>query len=84
MHHMTTLYLACQHTQDPLLEVHDGMVAALVMVDHHVIMYPHNHVTPQLQTLLQKTHMAGMEQVKGASHIHHLVPRLCNELTCEK
>lgn len=27
-------YLACQYTQNPLLQVHDGVVTAFVPVDH--------------------------------------------------
>lgn len=69
-------HLAGQHTHHPLLEGHDGVVAALVAVDHHVIMEAHHYVVTQLQALLKKADVAHMEEVEGTSDIHHFVPRL--------
>ncbi len=66
-------YFACQHAHDPLLEVHDRVVAALVAVDNKVVVQPHHNVAAKLRALLEEADMTSVEQVKGTSHIHHFV-----------
>ena len=45
-------HLTCQHAQDPLLEVHDGVVLSFVAVDNPVVVETNNDECAELSTLL--------------------------------
>lgn len=63
--------LARQHAEHPLVEIHDGVVAALVAVDDRVSVQPHDQKVTLRPRLLQEVQVANVEQIKGARHVHN-------------
>ena len=65
------MYLACQYTEHPLLQVHDGVVLPLVAVHRPVVMETNNDVSAELSTFFQEGYMTDMKQIECAGYIHH-------------
>lgn len=58
------------------MQVHDGIVVALVSIDHRICVEANNQVVTQLGHLLQKVQVSNVEQVKGTGHVDNLVTGL--------
>ena len=73
------MYLACQYTEHPLLQVHDGVVLPLVAVHRPVVMETNNDVSAELSTFFQEGYMTNMKQIECSGYIHHYIIRLRGE-----
>ena len=73
------MYLACQYTEHPLLQVHDGVVLPLVAVHRPVIMETNNDVSAEFSTFFEEGYMTDMKQVECSGYIHHYIIRLRGE-----
>ncbi len=61
--------------EDPFVQVHDGIVGALVLVDDGIGVQADDEVVAQGTRLLQKVQVADVEQVEGAGHVDDAVAR---------
>jgi hypothetical protein len=58
------------------VEIHDGVVAALVAVDDRVRVQTYDQEVTLCARLLQEVQVAHVEQVEGARHVHDSIARL--------
>lgn len=71
-------YLAGQNTEHALVQIHNGIVAALVGVHHGICVQANNQIVTQFLSLFQKVQVTHMEEIEGASHINLQIPTIMN------
>jgi hypothetical protein len=69
-------HLAGKDGQDTLVQVHDGVVAALVLVHDRVRQQANDEVVSLSRDFLKKVQMSNVEQVEGTVDVHYPVVRL--------
>lgn len=63
-------YLACKHTQNSLVNVHDWIIGTFVVVNYGIGMQTNNQIVTKLFGLLEEIQMSDVEQIECTSNIY--------------
>ena len=58
------------------MQVHNGVIGPLVLVDHRIGVQTHNQVVAFGTGFLQEIKVANMEQIESTSHVNNPIARL--------